>query len=560
MKHNQTNRAGMAIKSVLAGLLLAVSGPGFAQSCPTAPEPMDILLFMDNSGSITNAEFDAAQQAVAGIATAILSPAGTNYRPGSRLAVVNWACQEAGSTGSSRDGCRIDLATATPAGGWSTNAADFAYAGSNSSSNRVCRSFGNIGSGVFMHRNNCGGANFTTQVSSDYAQHALKVLEGALYSGGGTGGVDSNGAATVRPGAPRTTARLMLIHMTDASASGGSLIREVPLAEASLGYYYYSNSFKNVRNALVVGVGIDSTNTLTTAANHLGGLSSRGGSSTRYDSAHSAPTLSPSTQTFDMGAPRLATFSATYNAAQILAATTAALEASVPACVILRKQTVGGTGTFNFTGGTNGLPSSLALTTTAVNTPVSSPAYILPNFNTATGIQETIPSGWTMTGAACVNAANASVPVTVNTTTGQVTIPAAQITAGVQLTCTVTNTRASTDADLWITKTNTPAQGPSDLPDDTVLAGTQTTYDIVLGNTGPASVTNAILTDTPSTGLTNCVLAAPACAVVSGTATCPTEGSGAGQLSMANLTGGGVLVPLLQSNSSMRVRITCTVQ
>lgn len=431
MKRNQFKRMGTAIKSVLGGLLLAVSLPGFAQSCPVNSPPMDVLLFLDNSGSISNTEFDAAQQAIANIATNILA------RPGYRLAVVNWACQEAGTLDSTRDGCRIDLATGSAIpGGWSSNPADFAYAGNNSASNRVCRSFGNINSGDFLHRNNCGGANFTNRVSDDYAQHALKLLDAALYSSGGTGGTDSSNMATVAPVAP--TQRLMLIHMTDANAAISSRIREVPTAESALGNYYYSNRFKNQRNALMVGVGIDGASSGTGARMELGAVSSRGGNSTDYDTSHQT---AASTAAVDIGTPRLATFSATFNAAQILAATTSALNATIPACVVMRKQSVGGVGSFNFTGGTNGLPSSLTLTTAVANTPVASPAYTLSGFNTNTGIQETIPSGWAMSGASCVNASNASVPVSVNTSTGQITIPGAQITAGAQLTCTVTNTR-----------------------------------------------------------------------------------------------------------------------
>ena len=449
MKRNQFKRMGTAIKSVLGGLLLAVSLPGFAQSCPVNSPPMDVLLFLDNSGSISNTEFDAAQQAIANIATNILA------RPGYRLAVVNWACQEAGTLDSTRDGCRIDLATGSAIpGGWSSNPADFAYAGNNSASNRVCRSFGNINSGDFLHRNNCGGANFTNRVSDDYAQHALKLLDAALYSSGGTGGTDSSNMATVAPVAP--TQRLMLIHMTDANAAISSRIREVPTAESALGNYYYSNRFKNQRNALMVGVGIDGASSGTGARMELGAVSSRGGNSTDYDTSHQT---AASTAAVDIGTPRLATFSATFNAAQILAATTSALNATIPACVVMRKQSVGGVGSFNFTGGTNGLPSSLTLTTAVANTPVASPAYTLSGFNTNTGIQETIPSGWAMSGASCVNASNASVPVTSNPTTGQITIPGAQITAGARLTCTVTNTRVqpdfgTCDARMFLEQTN----------------------------------------------------------------------------------------------------------
>ncbi len=432
----QMNEVRGQFSRTLAKCFLAVASVGWAMSsqaqsgptCPTTPPPMDVLVFVDNSGSINNTEFDDAQQAIAGIANSVLS------RPGYRMAVVNWACTGADNA---KNGCRIDLATGSAiAGGWSTNPADFAYAGSNSASNRVCRSFGNSGS----NRSNCGQGNFSVFINDDYAQHALKMLEAALYSGGGTGGNDGYNAATAAPSAP--TQRLMIIHLTDGGVAVGSRIADVPNSESALGRYYYSNYLKNERNALIVGVGIDYTTNTAAARQELGALASKGGSSTDYDTTHAS---AASTQAYDTGTPRLATFANSYEATQILNAANTALAATVPACAIVRKQSVGGTGSFSFTGGTNGLPSSLTLTTTAVSTPVSSAAYTLTNFNTNTSIQETIPAGWEMSSVACVNASNASVPVTTNLTTGQITLPASQITTGAQLTCTVTNTRVLTD-------------------------------------------------------------------------------------------------------------------
>jgi len=444
------NRVRGQFSRTLVKCFLAVASVGWAMSsqaqsgptCPATPPPTDVLVFVDNSGSIDNDEFDSAQQAIAGIANSVLS------RPGYRMAAVNWACTGADNA---KNGCRIDLATGSAiAGGWSTNPADFAYAGYNSASNRVCRSFGGN-----TQRSNCGQANFTGFINDDYAQHALKMLEAALYSGGGTGGNDAYNAATAAPSAP--TQRLMIIHLTDGGAAVGSRIADVPNSESALGRYYYSNYLKNQRNALIVGVGIDYTTSTAAARQELGAVASKGGSSTDYDTTH---TSAASTQAYDTGTPRLATFANRYDATQILNAANSALAETVPACAIVRKQSVGGTGSFSFTGGTNGLPSSLTLTTTAVSTPVSSDAYTLTNFNTNASIQETIPAGWEMSSVACVNASNASVPVTTNLTTGQITLPASQITTGAQLTCTVTNTRTSADfgtcdARMYLDRVNT---------------------------------------------------------------------------------------------------------
>jgi uncharacterized repeat protein (TIGR01451 family) len=122
----------------------------------------------------------------------------------------------------------------------------------------------------------------------------------------------------------------------------------------------------------------------------------------------------------------------------------------------------------------------------------------------------------------------------------------------------VESTPLSVVANLWITKTNTPAEGPIDGADDVLLSGSTTTYEITVGNNGPATLVGAILTDVTE-NLSSCALAAPACEVASGVATCPAVGSGAGELSVPNLFGAGVSVPVLQAGGSLIVRMTCTV-
>jgi uncharacterized repeat protein (TIGR01451 family) len=435
--------------SAIVSAAVGVPVAGQAQSCPTPPGK-DVLLFVDNSSSITNAEFDEAQQAIAGIAASVLS------RPGYRLAVVNWGCE--GGRRTTRDGCRVDLATGSAIpGGWSSNPADFAYAGNNSASNRVCRSFGTNFAGS-INRNNCGGANFSVNINDDYAQHGLKILEGVLYSGGTTGGNDSYNQPTLGPSTP--TQQLMLIHMTDADPNfgrfDGTSIREMPSTETGLGFYHYSNRFKNVRNAVIVGVGIDAAAANAVNRGEVAAFASRGGAATDYDSAH--PTAL-STQAFDTGTPRIASYSTAYNDATILSAANTAFNATVPACVIVRKQSVGDTGSFSFTGGTNGLPSTLTLDTTTAN-PRAATGVFLSQFNTDTGIREVIPSGYTLSSIGCTNAGGTTVPVTANTTTGQLTIPGSQIVAGAQLTCTFTNTRiqpdfGTCDARMFMDQTST---------------------------------------------------------------------------------------------------------
>lgn len=444
--------------SAVVSAAVGVPVAGQAQSCPTPPGK-DVLLFVDNSSSITNAEFDEAQQAIASIAASVLS------RPGYRLAVVNWGCE--GGRRTTRDGCRVDLATGSAIpGGWSSNPADFAYAGNNSASNRVCRSFGTNFAGS-INRNNCGGANFSVNINDDYAQHGLKILEGVLYSGGTTGGNDSYNQPTLGPSTP--TQQLMLIHMTDADPNfgrfDGTSIREMPSTETALGFYHYSNRFKNVRNAVIVGVGIDATAANAVNRGEVAAFASRGGAATDYDAAH--PTAL-STQAFDTGTPRIASYSAAYNDATILSAANTAFNATVPACVILRKQSVGGAREFTFDGGTNGLPIDFSLDTTVAN-PASSATY-LTQFNTDTSIRERVESaanhGYELSSIVCTNGAGANVPVVADTSTGQLTIPGSQIVAGAELTCTFTNTREITPLPtgdrcplLWGVLRSTPPTG-----------------------------------------------------------------------------------------------------
>lgn len=116
--------------------------------------------------------------------------------------------------------------------------------------------------------------------------------------------------------------------------------------------------------------------------------------------------------------------------------------------------------------------------------------------------------------------------------------------AGDDLDCLITNSPAS--ADLSITKTNNASS---------LVSGAQTTYDIVASNNGPDAVSNAVLRDPAPTGLTGCVVAAPACTATPGS-TCP----GTADLTIANLQGTGVPIPLIANGGSVTVRLSCTVQ
>lgn len=81
------------------------------------------------------------------------------------------------------------------------------------------------------------------------------------------------------------------------------------------------------------------------------------------------------------------------------------------------------------------------------------------------------------------------------------------------------------DADVSVTKTNTPDQGPSDLPNDTFRPGTNVTYRIVVSNDGPVGVAGMSVTDPVPTGITT---TSWTCSIIQGDGQCGTSsGTGA---------------------------------
>jgi uncharacterized repeat protein (TIGR01451 family) len=101
--------------------------------------------------------------------------------------------------------------------------------------------------------------------------------------------------------------------------------------------------------------------------------------------------------------------------------------------------------------------------------------------------------------------------------------------------------------DLAVTKTNGAAS---------VIAGSSTTYTLTLTNNGPSAANGATLSDPAAAGLTKTSIGA--CAAAGG-AVCPTVGAGAGQMSIANLEAGIVVVPTLPSGGSISFTVTATV-
>lgn len=215
-------------------------------------------------------------------------------------------------------------------------------------------------------------------------------------------------------------------------------------------------------------------------------------------------------------------------------------------------------------------------TATAVTTGSAAPAtattnlLVLPAGNTmqfdeaikpnGTGLDE-LPVNY-QTGIACTNAnagSGTALPTGAGTPVGA-RQQWAEFTpaAGDDIVCTITNTPIPID--LSISKTNTPASGPNDQASDTVTGGVPTTYDIVVRNNGAVATSfGATLRDPATASLGSCQLGTPSCAVT-GSGTCPTVGGGAGQLSVANLQGAGVLIPVLGPGAAMTFKLTCTPQ
>ncbi|WP_408952118.1 beta strand repeat-containing protein [Lysobacter sp. Hz 25] len=115
------------------------------------------------------------------------------------------------------------------------------------------------------------------------------------------------------------------------------------------------------------------------------------------------------------------------------------------------------------------------------------------------------------------------------------------------IVCTITNTRQQ--ADLQITKTNTPGvNNDIDQPNDTVTRGSTTTYTVVVTNTGPDSVTGALVRDTAGTGIVCPAGNAVTCSGPAGA--CP-----AGALTFGDLSAGLALGTLSATPGSNQVTL-----
>ena len=315
--------------------------------------------------------------------------------------------------------------------------------------------------------------------------------------------------------------------------------------------------------------------------------------------------------------------------------------------VIVRKQSVGGTGTFGITA-SNALSQAFNLATTAQNTPVSSATYPVTNHAAAITLTESPPPGYLLTGAVCTDQSNASVPATVNTTTLQVNVAAGDYRANQTITCTLTNSATATLAlaKTWVnaavndtaalsstgganTATLSSTANTASETDtgaavrvvpgnvitlaETLGAGNARTYTasawtctggslsgntltltsahvgqaivctitntaratdvsvvkstasgaatsgqvrnftVVVTNAGPTAADGAVVSDTPSAGLSCPVSGNPISCAASGGAACP------GAAALPALVGGGVPVPVLPVGGTVTFTVPCQV-
>ena len=163
----------------------------------------------------------------------------------------------------------------------------------------------------------------------------------------------------------------------------------------------------------------------------------------------------------------------------------------------------------------------------------------IANLQAGTVVVPTLPSGSSISFSVTVNVTATSGSVA-NTFTAT---PPVGTTDPTPATATDTDT-VNPIADLVVTKTDGVAS---------VSAGGTTTYTLTLTNNGPSAANNATISDAAAAGLTKTGIGA---CTPAGGAVCPTVGAGAGQMNIANLQAGTVVVPTLPSGGSISFSVT----
>jgi uncharacterized repeat protein (TIGR01451 family) len=198
----------------------------------------------------------------------------------------------------------------------------------------------------------------------------------------------------------------------------------------------------------------------------------------------------------------------------------------------------------------------------------------------ASGLQKTSIGTCTSTGGAvCPNAGNAPGELNIaNLEAGTVVVPTIPVGGKIMFTITanvtatsgqVTNT-FSASAPSGTHETNPGDNSAFDTDsiivadlevtkDDgvtTVNSGSSTTYTVTLTNSGPFSADGSTISDPAAAGLTKTAIGV---CTPTGGAVCPSAGIGAGQLNIANLEAGTVVVPTLPVGGKISFTITANV-
>jgi uncharacterized repeat protein (TIGR01451 family) len=153
--------------------------------------------------------------------------------------------------------------------------------------------------------------------------------------------------------------------------------------------------------------------------------------------------------------------------------------------IIVKKQSVGGTGTFSFSG-TNGAPTT-TLNTTTTN-PISTTAAAIPNLTSPVTITEAALLGYAISGASCVDEAAGAISSSLSG--GTLTIASSAYKDNGALTCTFINQAIPV---LAVAKS---------APSPALAFGTNSTYTLTTTNSGAAAATTAQVKDQLPAGLT----------------------------------------------------------
>ncbi|WP_250464989.1 DUF11 domain-containing protein [Microbulbifer litoralis] len=209
--------------------------------------------------------------------------------------------------------------------------------------------------------------------------------------------------------------------------------------------------------------------------------------------------------------------------------------------LVIEKISNGDVGTFSFSG-TNGVADQ-DITTTADGVAEAGALQYLTAADTTTDITESaIAAGFELTDISCTGLGSGG-SATPDLGTATVTLDASATAAGSDIVCTFTN--ALQESDLAVTKTAAPSP---------VVSGGVLTYTITVSNNGPADAPNVLVEDNPDANVDCTIPSSDVSCSANGAAVCPTD-----PIPVADLTGPGVIVPLIPNGDSVELTVQCTV-